>query len=905
MTESLKPEFIERHQLIDEIKSGVTVITGNQRFAREIQKSCDLNHVEQGHVAWETPDILPWGAWLERTFSEYLITEDSVSNPLLLSTGQELLLWEQVIIEASQDRALLQTSATARQCAVAWRLMHEWCLLPADFSLIQNEDSHFFLNCCLSFKKKCDLKTWISHAELPGFLSELTQQQKLTFPHRLILTGFNEFNPEQLAFLLLVSTQSCDVNWLEKSAIKSSVSTLSIEHERAEIDLAARWARHLLEKDRSNRVGIVVPELSEKRDLIQSQFDRVFTADSIEPGKAESPRAYNISMGSALFKYPMIQTALQLLQWQHNDIPIDDITVVLHSPYIGGWEQERFSRSKLDRYLREYRKHDLSLEVLIEAAKRNDASCYCPVLVSMLERYIEISRSFPAQDSARNWAKHINQLLLILGFTQGRALTSEEYQTAEAWTDLLGDLVRLDHVAGNMPYQLACKRLRQLAQDRVFQPQTSDVPVQVLGVLEASSLEFDYLWVMGMHDGVWPPPPKANSFIPVALQRDRQMPHSSAIREWQVAAQHTQRLVGNATEVIISYPCSYGDEMLRPSPLIAQFETTDREAINYWQQASWVNLIFSSARQETWNEENVALKVDEKVAGGSQIFKLQSVCPFRAFAECRLNARPMTEASLGLDPAERGSLIHQVLENFWKKVKNQESLLKVSSHELEQLVSDSVQKAIEFYEKRSCDKVSARFRALEYNRLKELAFDWLQIEKQREAFTVINTEQKIAVDINDIPIHLKIDRIDELKNGGRLVIDYKTGAVTTSQWFGERPEEPQLPLYSVVVPEHLTGLLFAKLKPGESCFRGVTSEEGLIPGVKSYQTIPQTKGLSDWEELMTDWNQTINQLAEDFKQGHAEVDPLKYPSTCQYCSLTQLCRINQLNLHDDVLEDEI
>ncbi len=816
MTAPLKPEFIDRSELIRKIKPGVSLITGNQRLARSLQKSYDLLNIEQGLVVWETPDILPWGAWLERTISSDLKLEDYHKSPVLLSAAQEQLLWEQIITESVANKALLQVSATARQCAAAWRLMQEWQLSNSDFSLAQNEDSLFFLRCSQSFKTMCEKNAWISNAELANYLSHRVRNFMVSLPESLILTGFDELNPQQAALFCQIAQQPCHIQWLEKKPIDSAVSTVRLNHEREEINMAARWARQHVESGNSTRIGIIVPQLSEKKFMVQGIFDRVFVAESLRPGNAENDRPYNISLGSSLIDYPMIQTGMQLLQWRPDSIAIEDISVVLHSPYIGGWEQERFSRSKLLRHCREYRKHEVPLKLLIDKAKNINNSYHCPLLVVMLERFMDLSRKLPSLDTAKNWARHFSSLLSTFEFNHGRPLNSTEYQTAEAWNELLGEFVRLDTVSSRMSYQTACRSLRQLISERVFQPQSSEVPVQVLGVMEASSLEFDYLWVMGMHDGVWPPAPQANQFIPVSLQREKLMPHSSAKRELQVATQVTQRLIGNAAEVIFSYPGSHEDEILRPSPLITEFKSIPPKQILHWQHALWGNLIFAAARQERWDDKNVPLNAAERVTGGSQIFKLQAACPFRAFAECRLDARPVTEPSLGLDPAERGSLIHQVLENFWSKVKDQQTLLKMPEDELQQLIAVCVKKAIEQYEKRLNDNVSNRFRMLEQNRLQSFVYDWLLIEKQRQDFSVINTEQKISVCIKDLPVNLKVDRVDELVNGERIVIDYKTGSVKPSQWFGERPEEPQLPLYSVALPQRLAGLVFAQLKPGES-----------------------------------------------------------------------------------------
>jgi len=100
------------------------------------------------------------------------------------------------------------------------------------------------------------------------------------------------------------------------------------------------------------------------------------------------------------------------------------------------------------------------------------------------------------------------------------------------------------------------------------------------------------------------------------------------------------------------------------------------------------------------------------------------------------------------------------------------------------------------------------------------------------------------------------------------------------------------------LPEQLSGLLFAQLKSGETGFRGITRDNDIIAGVKSCQQLTQAREVGDWDALLENWKQAIESLALEYKQGFASVDPLKFPGSCQYCSLTQLCRINELSAAD-------
>ena len=48
----------------------------------------------------------------------------------------------------------------------------------------------------------------------------------------------------------------------------------------------------------------------------------------------------------------------------------------------------------------------------------------------------------------------------------------------------------------------------------------------------------------------------------------------------------------------------------------------------------------------------------------------------------------------------------------------------------------------------------------------------------------------------DSSFKVRIDRVDRLADDARVLIDYKTGAATTD-WRGDRPDNPQLPIYAL------------------------------------------------------------------------------------------------------------
>jgi RecB family exonuclease len=198
--------------------------------------------------------------------------------------------------------------------------------------------------------------------------------------------------------------------------------------------------------------------------------------------------------------------------------------------------------------------------------------------------------------------------------------------------------------------------------------------------------------------------------------------------------------------------------------------------------------------------------------GGTRVFQYQAACPFRAFVELRLGAEDLEAPAPGLDARQRGTLVHAALEIFWNEVHTYEALC--NRPDIGDVVRTAVASAVRRFEEDRGAPLPERFAALERRRLERIVNDWLDLEKRREPFEVIKPEGERDAEVGGIHFRVKIDRIDRIDRiaGERdVIIDYKTGTPSVRNWETERPDEPQLPLYSVVYGERpLAGVLFGQ-----------------------------------------------------------------------------------------------
>ena len=220
------------------------------------------------------------------------------------------------------------------------------------------------------------------------------------------------------------------------------------------------------------------------------------------------------------------------------------------------------------------------------------------------------------------------------------------------------------------------------------------------------------------------------------------------------------------------------------------------------------------------------------IAGGTAVIKDQATCPFRALAMHRLGAEGTKTPRSGLDAMERGTLVHHMLAQVWSQLKTKSALDAIGDEDLEAMLMHAAEEAVARIQRTRPATLSARFAEIEQRRLVRLAREWLNEEKKRGGFTVIAIEDKRTIEIGGLILTTRLDRVDELDDGRRIVIDYKTRAPYVGSMLGDRPEEPQLPLYLITAELDAVAVAFAQVKTGEMRFAALARDSDLLPGSK-------------------------------------------------------------------------
>ena len=849
-----------------------------------------------------------WLNWLHEEMGLRGLCTVPELNCLPLQSFEERILWEQVITRHLGANASLQfdIGALAKTAMEAHTLSVVWGV-PLDAGTL--EETLHFAEWQQAFIEECKERNRVDAARWQQALviSFGTTAQQLHLPRQVLIAGFTRLNPIETALVQVLQQLGIYAGEYAVHLPHSTTASRSYPDAAAEVLAAALWAQQQLEQSPEGKFAIVVADLAGCRHLLQDALEDVLMPSAVFAVHAEAPRPFNISLGVALAQFPLVHGALQLLQMVGSVHRLEQATFsqLLRSPYWSDALGEGCQRALIEAELRKrlspaapLQKYAQTIMRLLKGKELH--------MTQHLHAMLQWAQQASKRQAPSVWAHVLPQLLQEVGWLFGRKLSSHEYQTQHAFFESLNAVGQFDSLLGELSLPDFAAQLRRMCYERTFQPQTEGQPrLQVLGLLEASGLNFDGVWVMGMQDNTWPPPARPNPLLPAESQRGVNAPNASAAIQLTFAQRLQSMLSASAPTVIFSWARSAGASERNPSPLIpatAPDAHLPSPPSPHWTvQAHQAGASMLDAPMA--DAVAPAVTDAEQVKGGTWLLRAQAICPAWGYYQYRLGAAKLEEPVEGLDSRKRGTFLHDALGYFWNHVKTSSALQALTPEQCMALVVEAVVHVLDAHDADEKNlPLNPRLKVLEQNRLVRLICGWLQLELAREhSFTVLGHELEVDVDTQGIKFTMKMDRLDQLDDGSLLVLDYKTGAtIDTRNWASDRLTEPQLPIYAAVQPPTegpVVGVVFAKVRMNDSAWAGLTQDDNILHKVNGLDSKTARKYFTEdkfphWSSVLQHWKSAIDAIALEVKTGDAGVRFSK-ADDLRYCDVKPLLRLEE------------
>jgi probable DNA repair protein len=874
-------------RLIEATNSGRTVLVPNIEMAAALTDAIERAHRDAGREIWPTPRVRDFASWLrDRHVRRQL---DDSTLPRCLTDVEERELWREAILDSDLDHRFLDPAGAARAARNAHRTASEYGIPLHAVAADTAEESVMFVQWSARFAERC--------RELGGMSTD-----------ELLTRRGGSAPGEEIAWIESPLWRPVARRWLERFGGEPLAPIMAMhgpEEERLrvrrfagapdELAAIAEWSRNQLVARPEFRAWICVPDLVSRRAELVDAFDAALAPHRFALYETAAGAPYAIAGGTPLSGHAPVRFALEWLAAAHGRISFASFSALLRAPELSGSAEEAGAAACLDVALRSRAPAQsmlsdwLALAQQVEGAQRLRPAGAVRRMTAALQPLAELGGHHPMSRWLAAW---------IAAFEAGAwsnksHWSSAEYQAAERFRELLATLASCEASFSGQSRATAEGILRRAARDTSFQPQTGVPPIWVSGQWSDPWLAYDGIWVASCDETRWPPPVEPVPLLPIRLQRDYGVVAASMEAQLRFAEDLQRRWAERATSRTFSCADAEDGRRAVPSPLLARRRRSADGASGRVFAASepvasyphWRAQLERAPPLERVDDELAPPFGAEERTRGVATLRSQSRCAFRAFAETRLKAERLEFPVPGFNERERGELVHESLERIWSELGGSAGLAAILGRpdELERLMTQSVRRAIAA---RSAKRdPGAIWRDREEERLMRLIRRWLELESERDAFEVERLEEGAEIARHaGLDFSVRIDRIDRLPDGARLLIDYKTGAAS-ADWRGDRPDNPQLPIYALLHRESLIAVAYGRINAAGCGFFSESERNSVFPRKRA----SALEGMASFAQLLDLWSGRIERLAREFREGRAAVDPL--PTACRSCHLQGLCRV--------------
>jgi ATP-dependent helicase/nuclease subunit B len=858
-----------------------TVVVPSRQRSEALRLAYAAAALGSDRTVWYTPDVLPLDAWKAREIERRAASGEPL--PRLLTPAEDWLLWRQSTAQLTDGLELVARAPLAEALRRASQLAQEFGIDVAKLRGIPGSESRLLFNVEQAVAEKARALGASTAAHLAERLACLGGERSL------VLAGFPQLTPSLVALISSRRGQGCLSRARDlDSAIPNQTRTVFASDSFEELERIADWCRLRLDAQPNARLLVLVPGAPEARERLVNLIRQTIDPRGALLGdlaRCQSGGLVALEGGLPLSRAPLVAHALRTLGWLCGASEFADFSAWICAPY---WTIPEAARARLELWLRERASLEIDPSGLLAALRSVPQALGADAQLLTTQVTQALHPLGTGRASPRQWSERFEHTLEALQWPGQRTLDSDEEQARARFKELLDDFGQLAAATGAISRDVAVQWLSELAARTSFRPASGDVLVTVSAQLVDPIVQYDGIWVAGLHADAWPQAVQPDPFLPLEDQIAAGVPAASPAGRAAEARALMAAWRSSTPELVLSAPLRADDVQLSPSPLLEpHIKPRADDAPSLWLP---LRLRRDGLTECIEDITGTPWDVSQRLPSGTRSVELQNSCPFRAYGELRLGSTQLDAPEPGVAADLRGRLLHAALEKLWRALGGSAGLHAQSHESLDALIANCVEQAAvdtmglpgaqtrPAADRRECRRAARLIRAL------------CELERKRAPFTVRETELERMLQLSSAQLRVRIDRLDALATGGLAILDYKSGRPIPGDWYSERPSHPQLLAYLAAVGAETVAMATVSVTAREIRFDGVAADSSLLPKVRAVESAPDEDSADAWSHWQRQWRARVEQLAADFVAGRAAVDPR--PKACEYCQVVDICRIS-------------
>jgi hypothetical protein len=431
--------------------------------------------------------------------------------------------------------------------------------------------------------------------------------------------------------------------------------------------------------------------------------------------------------------------------------------------------------------------------------------------------------------------------------------------------------------------------------------------LQLLGILETRTLDFDNVIILSMNEGILPRSSAIPSFIPQNLRLGFGLPTPD--HQDSIYAYYFYRLIQRASNVVLVYDSSTGG--LRTgerSRFMHQLFYELPDSVKEISPSYPVTLLRSApiiVEKKGEVAEALLLYTDKgtKILSPSALNEFLN-CSLRFYFHHIAGLPQPEEISEDIDARVFGNLLHKAMQilysGFGSSLVTKEQLEDILKRG--ELINDALDRSFREVLFGSRSESTSRkiegFNLIVRQIIRSYMHNLLSADAGGEAFSIADLEKRVemiipvnvAENILTVRIGGTIDRVDLFKGHFRI-LDYKTGMVknsfsTIASLFADNEKMRNDAAFQVL----LYAMIYQELNPDGIIIPALCFVRGSYSENFSYNIQYGKKKLEDYREVKKEFEQLIHENLERLFNLNEPFRQTENIRICQNCPYTMICR---------------